>query len=108
MNIDFGHSPNDSIYVNPSITILSISPLINSLKSGSGIEFRRNRGDGIPARNIRSFSLFGRWTSGFSKRNGAGCGTTKSESENLGDNIIFENTEREEFIEVENLGSKVL
>ena len=68
MSIEFGHKMNDGISVNPSRTIGSIIPQITNMKSGTGIGFGRNSGDGIPPRNIVSFSLFDRGAHNFSNR----------------------------------------
>ena len=54
--------------MNPPRTIGSIIPQITSLKSGTGIGFGLNGGDGILPKNIRSFSLFDIGTSDFSDR----------------------------------------
>ena len=94
--------------MNPSITIGSINPQIISLESATGIgwnsDIGRNSGDRISPRNIRSFSLFDRGTSDFSDKSALRNGEEKSESENHGDNIIFENAERENSFEVEKVG----
>ena len=52
MSIDFGRNMHDDIYVNPPIIIGIIRLHITSLKSGTGIGFGRNIGDGIPPINI--------------------------------------------------------
>ena len=58
MSIDFERNKNNVIFMNPSRTIGSITSQNTSPESGTVIG--QNSGDGIPPRNIRSFSLFDR------------------------------------------------
>ena len=97
---------NDGIHVNTLRTIRSISPHITSLKSGTGIGFCRNSGDGIPPRNIGSSGFFNRGTSYFSNRRTLWHGAEKIVSENSGGNIIFKNDRRENSFEVEKIGHR--
>ena len=102
--IDLGWNTYDGIRVNPSRTIGSIIPQITSLNSGIGIEFFHNYGDGIPPRNIGRFGLFDRGTGDISNRRASWHVAAKIESENPGDNSIFENYERENNFQVEKFG----
>ena len=106
MIIDFRRNTDDIIGVNPPKTTRSIIPQINGMKSGTGIGFGRNSGDGIPPINIRSFGLFDRGTWYFSDISVLWHGSVKSESEKPGSNRIFENAERENNSEVEKVGCK--
>ena len=99
-SIDFGQNTNDVIYVNPLRTIGSIIPQINSMKSGTGIGFGDNSGDGIPPRNIGSFGLFNRGNQDFVDRSASWNGASKSESENSEGGSNLKNAGRENTFEV--------
>ena len=102
--IHFVRNMNDGIGVNPSRTIRSISSYITIMKSVDGIGFGCNSGDGIPTRNIVIFGLFNRVMLNFFNRSMLWHGSSKTESENPGENSIFKNAERENNFEVEKLG----
>ena len=90
----------------PSITIISISLHIASLKSGTAIEFGRNSGDVIPPRNINIVGLSGRGISYFANRSVSCHGAANSESENSEGERIFKNYGHENNFEVEEVGRK--
>ena len=97
--------------MNPLRTIRSITPHINSLESrtriGQNKNVDQNGIDGIPLKNIGTFSLFERHKSNFSDRSAPCPGTAKSESENLGGKKI-ENDERENNDKIETFDAQIL
>ena len=106
MSIDFWHSTNDNICVNPTKTIRRISPQITSMKSGTEIGFGHNSSDGIPPRNIRILGLLDRNIPDFTSTSTIWHGSEKSQNENLGNNRILKNSEGENNFEVEKVGRK--
>ena len=93
MSIDFGRNTNNSIHMNLSRTIGSISPYFTSLKVGTVIgrnsSVGRNSSDGLPPRGIVSFKLFDRGTSDFANMSALGNLEAKIKSENPEGNSIF-------------------
>ena len=112
MSIDLRRNTNNGIPMNPSRTVWSITPQISSLESGAELgqnsDAGRNSGGIITPINIRSFSLFDKGTLYLSNRSASCYVTAKYESENFGDNNIFENSESENIFEVKKLGAKIL
>ena len=98
----------NGIPMNPPRTIRRITPQITSLESGTGIGQNSNvgwnRSDRILPRNIGIFGVFGFFDRGESdlfNRSASWHCASKIESESLGGNRIFENSERDNNFEVE-------
>ena len=103
----------NGIPMNPPRTIRRITPQITSLESGTGIGQNSNvgwnRSDRILPRNIGIFGVFGFFDRGESdlfNRSASWHCASKIESESLGGNRIFENSERDNNFEVEKVRHK--